>query len=342
MRYFGRVPNIPPVSHAHTGTEHLGKRRFINAFAITIVVLGMTLTSLSGAVIGAQDEDRPTITVGSLSFTESVILGEMFSLMLEDAGYNVERQFNVGISADLHEAIVSGDIDLYVEYTGGGLVSILGLPVPTVGTDGTATPGASIQEQTYTTVTEAYAEEFGLVWLDEIGFNNTYVMAVTAETAETLDLATVSELADHAGDMTLGTDEEFSVRQDGLPGLEAAYGIEFGVVEPGDPGLMYTAIENGDVDVITAYATDGRLPGLELVMLEDDMSFFPPYFAAPVVSGELLEQNPELEEVLNRLAGTIDDGAMADLNFQVDDGGMEEIDVARAYLEEQGLIGGEE
>lgn len=286
----------------------------------------------------AQAEDRPTIAVGSLSFTESIILGEMLSLLLEDAGYNVERKLDLGVSADAHEALVSGEIDMYVEYTGGGLVAILGLPVPAAGDgSGEGTP-ASIAERTYDTVAEAYLAEFGLVWLDEIGFNNTYAMAVTAETADEYGLVTVSDLAERAGEMTIGTDQEFPDRQDGLPGLEAAYGIEFGDVRPGEPGLMYESIASGDVDVIAAYTTDGRLPGLDLVILEDDLDFFPPYFAAPVVDGELLENNPALVETLNQLAGRIDDETMAGLNYQVDVEGETPIDVARAFLTDEGLI----
>ena len=266
----------------------MGDAANITRRALVGATVALAAISAPGA---AQDDDPPTITVGSLSFTEPIILGEMISLLLEDAGYGVERSFDLGVSAGAHQALVSGEIDLYVEYTGGGLVAILGLPVPTA--EETGTPAASIAEQTYNTVAEVYLEEFGLVWLDEIGFNNTYVMAVTADTAEAYGLVTVSDLAEHASGMTLGTDQEFPDREDGLPGLEAVYGIAFGAVEPGDPGLMYEAIANGEVDVITAYSTDGRLPGLDLVLLEDDRNFFPPYRAAPVVDQALLEEHPE-------------------------------------------------
>jgi glycine betaine/choline ABC-type transport system substrate-binding protein len=291
-----------------------------------------------GGVVLAQDADSSTIGVGSLGFTESIILGEMISLLLEDAGYEVDRKLDLGTSADAHGALLAGEIDVYVEYTGGGLVAILGLPVPTGVEEGPGTPVASIADQTYHTVAGAYRDQFGLVWLDLIGFNNSYTMAVTAETAEAYDLATVSDLAEHAGEMTLGTDEEFPDRQDGLPGLEAIYELEFGTVEPGDPALMYEAIERGDVDVITAYTTDFRVSELDLVVLGDDQNFFPPYHAAPVIDGALLEETPEIGIVINQLAGTIDNATMAELNAQVDDGGMAPIDVARAYLEHQGLI----
>ncbi len=301
-----------------------------------LLVVGLFLAP--GAVVLAQDEDSPSVSVGSLSFTESIILAEMISLLLEDAGYDVERTFDLGVSAEAHEALVSGEIDLYVEYTGGGLVAILGLPVPTAAADGAGTPTASIAEETYTIVADAYLEEFGLVWLDEIGFNNTYAMAVTAETAESLGLRTISDLVEHAGGMTLGADLEFPDRQDGLRGLEAVYGLEFGDVVPGDPALMYEAIASGEADVIAAYTTDGRMPGLDLVLLEDDRNFFPPYHAAPVVDLEVLEANPGLEDTVNQLAGTIDENEMAMLNYQVDVEGKEPADVARGFLENLGLI----
>ncbi len=301
-----------------------------------LLVAGLLLAP--GASVMGQHEDPPSIRVGSLGFTESVILAEMMSLLLEDAGYTVERKLDLGVSAEAHEALVSGEIDMYVEYTGGGLVAILGLPVPTAGEDGSGTPTASVADQTYTAVAEAYLEEFGLVWLEELGFNNTYALAVTVETAEAMHVRTISDLTAHAGDLSLGTDLEFPDRQDGLLGLEQVYGMEFGEVVPGDPGLMYEAIADGEVDVIAAYTTDGRLPGLDLVLLEDDLAFFPPYRAAPVVDLELLEANPEIEGIVNQLSGTIDENEMAGLNYLVDVEGQEPADVARAFLEDLGLI----
>ncbi len=310
----------------------------IRGVALALLVVVGLLAGQAGAAL-AQDE--PAIVVGSLSFTESAILGDLYSLLLEDAGYAVERRADLGVTSDAHAALVAGEIDLYVEYTGGGLLSVLGQPAPALGSDGTATPAAaamSVADQTYDAVAEGYLAEFGLVWLDEIGFNNTYALAVAAATAEEYGLVTLSDLAASAGDLTLGTDLEFPEREDGLPGLEAAYGLEFGDVQPGEPALMYESIASGEVDVIAAYATDGRLPDLDLVLLEDDFAFFPPYFAAPVVDGELLDNDPALADVLNQLAGRIDDAAMAGLNRQVDVEGLAPIDVARSFLTEAGLL----
>ena len=321
--------------------------RFIKTGALVLMALGMMLASMAGvASVAAQDDDKPTITVGSKDFTESIILAHMVSLLLEDAGYEVEEQINLGGTAVVHQALVNDEIDVYVEYTGTGLLAILGMELPAAAADGatpsaSASPAAAGQDQVYEIVKSEYAEQFGITWLQPWGFNNTYAIAVSQETAEEYDLQTISDLEGVAGELTLGATQEFLVRPDGLPGLTDLYGIEFGDAQGLDPGLVYAALEQGDVDVITATATDGRIPAQNLVVLEDDKNFFPPYFAAPVVDSELLEQNPEIADILNQLAGTIDDDTMADLNYRVDEGGEQPRDVARSYLEEQGLIGGE-
>lgn len=307
---------------------------------LVVLALGMLFLPLAGAGSAvAQDDDKPTITVGSKNYTEQLIMGEMLSLILEDAGYPVERQLNLGGTAVAHQGLVSGEIDTYVEYTGTGLVAILERDVPTPADNDAGTP-VSVPEQAYDIVAEAYPEEFGAVWLEPIGFNNTFGLVVTRETAEEYDLETISDLQGLAGDMTLGSDPEFAVRDDALPGLEQTYGIEFGSVQTLDVGLLYSAVDTGDVDISAAASTDGRIPALDLVLLEDDMGFFPPYYAAPVINQDLLEENPELEALLNQLSGTIDNEAMQEMNYQVDEDGAEPIDVARDFLEEQGIIDG--
>jgi glycine betaine/choline ABC-type transport system substrate-binding protein len=314
--------------------------RFFQRVAIPLVVMfGLILGSI-GAV-AAQDDDKPTIVVGSKNFTEQILMSELVAVTLEDAGYDVERQFGLGGTAVIHQAIWEGEIDIFVEYTGTALVAVLGMDVPSgdSGEGDAATAVASVADETYRIVKDEYAEQWNIAWMDHFGFNNTYAMTVTADTADELDLQTASDLEPHAGDMTLGTDQEFPVRDDGLPGFEEAYGFGFGDVQAGDPGLMYAAVDNGDVDVITAYTTDGRIPALDLVVLEDDKGFFPPYYPAPVVRQELLDEDPEIADVLNRLGGAITEDQMAEMNYQVDEEGRSTEDVAREFLEEQGIIG---
>lgn len=281
--------------------------------------LGVTLSNVDR--VRAQ-EAKPTVTIGSKDFTEQILINEMVALLLEDAGYPVERKLNLGTSAIVHQALVSGEIDAYVEYTGTGLTAILGLPVE------------SDPQAVYDTVTAAYEEQFGLTWLEPLGFNNTYALAIRQEQADELGIATISDLQAQANNLRFGGTQEFLTRPDGLPGLQETYDLEFAEERGMDPGIMYQALDEEQVDVISAFATDGRIPGLGLVTLEDDLGFFPPYFAAPVVREELLSEDPAIADVLNQLAGAIDDQTMANLNLQVDEGGQEPRDVARAFLDE--------
>lgn len=317
--------------------------RFLRQILLPILVVAGLMGSAAGPV-AAQDEGS-TIVVGSKNFTEQILMSEMVALMLEDAGYTVERQFGLGGTAVIMEAINNGDIDIFVEYTGTGLIAVLGEELPTAEataapTDDAATPeAAGLPEQVFEIVKAGYEEQFDLIWLEDWGFNNTYAMTVTQETAEEYDLETTSDLEAVAGDMTLGTDLEFPLREDGLIGFEREYGFGFGDVQSGDPGLMYQALDQGEVDVITAYTTDGRIPALDLVVLEDDLDFFPPYYTSPVIRGDVLDANPEIAGVLNQLEDQITEDEMADLNYQVDEEGMEPGEVARPFLEEKGLIG---
>jgi glycine betaine/choline ABC-type transport system substrate-binding protein len=293
----------------------------------------------------AQSGDKPTIVVGSKDFTESVVLGEIVAHLLEGNGYPVERQLNLGGSVVVHEALVAGEVDVYVEYTGTGLLAILGMELPSRDTTPAATPVAAQDgplgiDPVYEIVIREYAEQFGIDWLQPWGFNNTYALALRGDHAAELGVNRISDLQSIAGDLTFGATQEFLVRQDGLPGLEATYGFEFGDSLGLDPGLMYAALGDGQVDVISAFATDGRIAAFDLTLLEDDLGFFPPYFAAPVVRQELLEESPEVGDTLNQLAGQIDDATMAELNLQVDERGAEATDVARDYLISQGLIEG--
>ena len=307
--------------------------------SLLVVALAMMLAFAGSAIGAAAQDDLPTVTIGSKDFTEQILVSEMLAQLLEDAGYPVERELNLGGSLLVHQALVSGEIDAYVEYTGTGLLAILELPLPAADASPTAdaTP-TSLVDTVYDTVQQGYQEEFDLVWLDPLGFNNTYTLALRGDQAAELGVETISDLIDVGADLRFGATQEFVIRPDGLPGLREAYpGLEFAEESGMDPGLVYEALDSEQVDIISAFATDGRIPALGFVTLEDDLGFFPPYFAAPVVRQELLDADPAVAEVLNQLAGAIDDTTMADLNFQVDSG-AEAADVARDFLVEQGLI----
>ncbi len=309
----------------------LTRRTFVGGAAA-----GIAATSLAGSAVLAQD--LPELTVGSTNYTEQFILGEMMALLLEDAGFPINVEHNIGGTLVIHEARNAGDIDVHAEYTGSGL-TVIGVDVADVKTDEMSPE--EVVEEVYQVVKDGYQEEFNAVWLDSIGLNNTYALALRREHAEELGVTTISDLEEHADDLTFGATQEFTVRPDGLPGLAELYGFEFGNVNSMESGLMYQALENEDVDVISAFATDGRIVSLDFVLMEDDKGFFPPYYAAPVVRGEVLEANPEIADILNQMGGLLDNETMAGLNLRVDEGGEEPRPVAEDFLTEQGLIGGE-
>jgi glycine betaine/choline ABC-type transport system substrate-binding protein len=238
----------------------------------------------------------------------------------------VERKLNLGGTNVAFSALKAGELDLYVEYTGTGLVNIM---------KGT---GDTDPERVYNTVKEHFDKEYNMKWLQPIGFNNTYTLAVKPELAEKYNLKTFSDLAKVSNNLILGPTIEFANRDDGYLGLKSTYNMNFSEVKAVDGGLRYTAIENDKSDVIDAFSTDGLLKAFELTVLEDDKNFFPPYYAAPLVRKETLEKYPELEEVLNKLDGLIDDETMRELNYKVDKLNESPEEVAKNFLKDKQLI----
>ena len=292
------------------------------------------------------------IAIGSKDFTEQLILGEMYALLLENAGLPVERRLNLGGTQVAQEALVAGEIDLYPEYTGTGLTVVLGLPIESVASatpvggmpDAAATPGTgadTIDQRVYDIVSDGYMEQFDLVWLDESAFNNTQALAVKRAFSEERGVTTISELAEIADELTIVAPSDFVERPDGLQGLQEFYGMEFGNVLSVAPGIRYQALEEDQAQVVLAFGTDGQVAGLDLVLLEDDKGLWPPYHVAPVVRADALDANPGIADALNPIAPLLTDQVMSALNWQVDGPeGLEPEEVARTFLEEQGLIGG--
>lgn len=266
---------------------------------------------------------EPTVVVGSKNFTEQDILGEIVSLWIERAtGARVERRLHLGGTFICHRALVNGDIDVYVEYTGTALTAILELPVET---DASAV---------YDRVEREYADRFGLSWTSPLGFDNTFAILVRGTTADSLTLRTISDIADHAPDWTPGFGYEFVDREDGLRGLERVYGLRFSTApRVMDLGLTYRALAEGDVDLIAGNSTDGQIAALGLVQLADDRSYFPPYHAAPIVRAEALDRIPGLREALDDLGGRLDTETMRRLNRQVDVDGRGYREVAREWVD---------
>ncbi|MBA2634445.1 MAG: glycine betaine ABC transporter substrate-binding protein [Chloroflexi bacterium] len=292
---------------------------------------GGSAAATSSAAAGV-DLSGAEFTVGSKEFTEQLILGQITLQVLEGAGATVNDETGLVGSTVVREALVAGDIDMYWEYTGTGWLTHLGNAAPV--------PGS--QEQ-FDAVKEADAEN-DIAWLDPAPFNNTYAIALASDPADELGLTTMSDLAAYAAEnadgATLCAAAEFLGRDDGLPGLEAAYGFEFSDVSELELGLVYTSIDAGDPCVFgEVFATDGRIAGLGLTVLEDDEEFFPSYLPALNVRQEVLDANPALADLFAPVAEALDNETMTALNARVDVDGEEPADVATAFLEEAGLMG---
>ena len=298
---------------------HRRKIRSLSVFA----ALSLALTACGGSAT----PQAPVIRVGSKDFTEQFIIGEMYALLLEDAGFQVERKLNLGGTPVAQAALANGDIDLYPEYTGTGLLTVLKLPAN------------SDPQKVFDTVAQEYKRRFNLVWLDPAPMNNTQALAMTQAGAAKFGITTLSDMAAQADQLVMAGPPEFREREDGLPGIQATYG-DFRLKEYKaiDPGLRYQALVAGEADVVVAFGTDGEISAFNLVLLVDDKGLFPPYQVAPVVRQQTLDAAPEIREILNALASNLTDEVMQHLNYEVSGNRREPAEVAREFLIEAGLI----
>jgi glycine betaine/choline ABC-type transport system substrate-binding protein len=294
-----------------------------------ISILLLTAATLLPAT-GCGDSPKPgadRVRIGTKNFTEQFILGEMMKQIIQaKTDLAVDLQGNLGGTMICHGALEKGEIDLYAEYTGTGLTAILKQKV-------IADPDAAFRA-----VAEGYDRQFDCTWLSSFGFNNTYAVTVRAADAESNGWKTVSDLAGASSGLKAGFTAEFIERPDGYPKLRELYGLAFGKVHDLDPGLMYEAVAHKEVDVICAFATDGRIAAYDLSPLADDKGAFPPYHAAPVVRTVVLKAHPGLGEALGLLAGKLDDAVMQELNFEVDEKKRTPSDVAREFLDSNHLL----
>ncbi len=284
--------------------------RFANSFPERDKESGMRTTFLCFALLALAScaPSDSTIVVGSKNFTESVLLGELLAQQIEHrTNLVVERRLNLGGTFLCHQALRSGQIDLYPEYTGTALTAILKRPVE------------QDPHKVFETVSAAYRQEFAAEWLKPFGFNNTFAVVVRPDDTEPQSLQTISDLAAVSKDRTIGFNFEFLERQDGYPGLVARYGLSFaGEPKTMDLGLLYRALRGGQIDVAVGSSTDGLIAAWNLRILEDDLRYFPPYDAAPVVRVETLQKHPELEDALADLGGLLSEKEMQRLNHEID------------------------
>lgn len=288
------------------------------------LLMGFAASVLSVSAASAE------VTVGGKNFTEQLLMAEMTTQLLEAHGFDVDKNDGMG-STVLRKAQVNGQIDVYWEYTGTSLITY---------NKGSA-EGKSAEE----TIKEVRKldREQGLTWLKCSKANNTYALAVKEGAEATADIQSLSDLAAAYNDgkeLTMAVNAEFPHRDDGLIGLEKEYDFKVprSLRSPMDSGLTYSALKEGEADIALVFATDGRIEAFDFRVLEDDKGFFPNYALCPVVRSDTLKENPKLRGPLNRLSSKLDDDTMQRLNARVDVDKVEIREVAKEFLEQEGLI----
>jgi osmoprotectant transport system permease protein len=299
--------------------------KFNRQFAVALGILALLLI---GLIAFSSSQAPATITIGAKNFTEQFILGELLAQQIEShTKLKVDRRLNLGGTSICHEAVKTGKIAGYVEYTGTAYTVILkNKPI-------------SDPRLVYEQTKQEYAQKFQLEVMPTLGFNSTFAMIIRGEDAKKWQVKTLSEVAKYTPQMQAGFGYEFLEREDGYQGLAKTYRFNF--TKPPiqmDLGLMYQALQQKKVDLIAANSTDGVIPILNLVVLEDDKKYFPPYEAVPVFNQKILQQYPELREAVNQLSGLISTEEMQKMNYQVDKQSRPVEEVVREWLKSHSQI----
>ena len=293
---------------------------------------GLVIASLLLAPAKGFGADRKLV-VGSKAFTEQRILGNILIALLEKDGFQCEDKTGLGGTVVVREALANKQIDAYVEYTGTGLLALL-----------KHEKGITDPRECYETVKREDLEKNAIVWFPYMDFNNTYCLMMREADAQKLGIKTLSDLSKYVkankDAVTLGLNGEFYARADGYRPIQEAYALEFpdDKIVKMDPGLLYNALRDGQVQVALGFSTDGRIKGFKLVVLEDDRHFFPVYNASVVVRKETADKYPEIEKLFSGLNSKLDTAAMTDLNYQVDVEHKPVKDAARDWLKKAGLL----
>jgi len=285
------------------------------------IALGTAAVVFVAAFLFTHRTSSDRVIVGSKDFTEQVILGELLAQVIETrAGIPVERKFELSTDI-LHQAMLSGQIDVYPEYTGTAFTAILKhKPI-------------SGARDVYDVVKQEYESKFSIEWLEPLGFDSTFAILIRKSDAERFNLTTISQAAQYTPKWRAAFGPDFTKRQDGYPGLARMYGLRF-IAPPNemDLALTYRALAAGQVDLIAGNSTDGMIDKLDLFQLQDDRHYFPPYDAAPIARKAVLDRYPQLAAAINTLAGKLTDQEMRRLNYAVDAEHRQPADVARDFL----------
>ncbi len=297
------------------------RRRTVGA---AMVLATLLIASTAAGLWASGVAERRDVIVGSKNFTEQIVLGELVAQVIERQGLNVARRFNLGGTAIAHQALVSGGIDTYVEYSGTSLTAIFNLP-PSTNSD-----------HVFAQIRDRYAA-LGVTTLPRLGYDNTFAMLVRADDATRLGLRTIGDLNKFAG-ARAGFGYEFLERPDGFKGLVAAYGLQLaGQPRTMDLNLIYRAVAAREIDVTAGDATSGQIESQRLVVLEDDRHYFPVYEAVPLARASVLLKHPEIGDALRRLAGAISGAEMRRMNYAVDGEKQDPSQVVRAFLDKIGI-----
>lgn len=307
--------------------EKIKKRKNRNKKFNKIIAASLAIVVIVASSIALYNaKNKKVIVVGSKNFNEQLVLGNMLASLIEhNTDYKVERKFNLGGTNVVFSAMKSGDVDLYAEYTGTGLVDIMKRNT------------ISDKDKVYNIVKDYFDKTYSMEWLKPIGFNNTYVLSMKRELANKYNVNTVSDLSKVSSNFTLGSTMEFLNRSDGYLGLQKMYNIKFKNTKGLDGGLRYSALNKDETQVTDAFSTDGLLKKFNLKTIKDDKNFFPPYYAVPLVNKTTLSKYPKLKGVLEKLENKISDEEMRNLNYKVDNGEKPE-KVADDFLRSKGLI----
>ncbi|QYK62180.1 glycine betaine ABC transporter substrate-binding protein [Paenibacillus sp. S25] len=291
-------------------------------FSISIfLVLSLILSACGDKTENAEDK-AAMIRIGTKDFTENLIVGELYALALEGAGYKVERVPNIAGSV-IHSSIVNNDIDMYPEYTGTGLLSILKVDMLT-------DPDA-----VYKKVKEEYKKQFKITWLDYSKANDGAGLVIRSEVSKNLGITTITDLQKHVSKLRFASQGEVDQRADGIPALEKVYGkFNWKSSKVYDNSLKYEVLKNNEADVAPAYTTEGQLVNKDqFTLLKDDKQVWPPYNLVPVVRDNVLDTNPEIAEVINKVSAALDTETVTALNAKVDVDKKEYEDVAKEFYD---------
>lgn len=297
------------------------KANRIMAVAAFVLIVAVVIASV------VPDNKKDTIHIATKPMTEQYVLGEMLDILIEqDTDLNVEITQGVGGgTSNIQPAMENGEFDLYPEYTGTGWNMVL------------KKEGLYTKDM-FSSLQKEYNDDYDMSWIGMYGFNNTYGLVVRKEIADKYNLKTYSDLKAVSDQLTFGAEYDFFEREDGYDALCAEYGFHFKKTMDMDIGLKYQAINQGKIDVMNIFTTDGQLSTSDVVVLVDDKQFYPSYMCGNIVRNEVMEQHPELEAVLQTLSGTITDSDMARMNYEVETLGREPRAVAKEFLAGKGLI----